>query len=86
MQITIEIPDRIVEQLGEDSKSIERRLLEVMVADTYRAGGLSTAEVGRILGFASRLETHHFLQRANVYLNYDEAELEGDMEALDRLT
>ena len=82
MQITLEIPDRIAQRLGGESKPIERRVLEILVADAYSSGGLSTAEVGRILGISSRLETHAFLKRMGVYLNYDKAELERDLQSI----
>jgi predicted HTH domain antitoxin len=38
--------------------------------------------VGQILHLTSRLETHAFLKEMGVYLNYDEAELEQDLQAL----
>ncbi|ELP55722.1 MULTISPECIES: UPF0175 family protein [Microcystis] len=46
---------------------------------------MSTAEVGRILQLPSRLETHAFLKRMGVYLNYDETELERDLQTLKQL-
>jgi len=85
MQITIDIPDKIAQRLEGKSKHIERIVLEVLVADAYGSGGLSTAEVGRILGLASRLETHAFLKRMGVYLNYDDAELERDIQTIGEL-
>lgn len=85
MQITIDIPDQVAQRLGGESKNIERRFLEVLVADVYNSGGLSTAEVGRILGLSSRLETHAFLKRMGIYLNYDEAELERDIQTIGEL-
>jgi predicted HTH domain antitoxin len=85
MQITIDIPDEVGQRLDGKSKHIERIVLEVLVADVYSSGGLSTAEVGRILGLSSRLETHAFLKRMGVYLNYDDAELERDIQTLREL-
>ncbi len=85
MQITIEIPDEFAQRLEGKSKHIERIVLEVLVADIYSSGGLSTAEVGRILGLSSRLETHAFLKRMGVYLNYDDAELQRDIQTIEEL-
>ncbi|NMG21001.1 UPF0175 family protein [Brasilonema bromeliae] len=82
MQITVEIPDEIAERLNQVWGSLSRRLLETVVADAYRCGEISTAEVGQILQLPSRLETHAFLKRMGVYLNYDEAELEQDLQTL----
>lgn len=85
MIVTIEIPDRIAQGLDQPSGSLSRRLLEMAVAEAYRSDLISTAEVGRMLQLPSRLETHAFLKRMGVYLNYDEAELEQDIQTLKEL-
>jgi predicted HTH domain antitoxin len=82
MQITVDIPDEIAQRLGQTGDNLAHKLLEMVIADAYRAGILSTAEVGRILQLPSRLETHAFLKRMGVYLNYDETELECDLQTL----
>ncbi|MFB2878811.1 UPF0175 family protein [Floridanema aerugineum] len=82
MQITVEIPDEIAQRLDQNWGSLSRRLLEVIVADAYNCGKVNTAEVRQILNLSSRLETHAFLKRMGVYLNYDEAELEQDLQTL----
>ncbi|NMG09646.1 UPF0175 family protein [Brasilonema sp. UFV-L1] len=82
MQITVEIPDEIAQRLNQAWGSLSRRLLETVVADAYRCGEISTAEVGQILQLPSRLETHAFLKRMGVYLNDDETELEQDLQTL----
>ena len=85
MQITVDIPDEIAQRLGQTGDNLAHKLLEMVIADAYRAGILSTAEVGRILQLSSRLETHAFLKRMAVYLNYDETELERDLQTLKEL-
>jgi predicted HTH domain antitoxin len=82
MQITIEIPDEIAQRLDQTWGSLSRRLLEVIIADAYQCGKVNTAEVRQILNLPSRLDTHAFLKRMGVYLNYDEAELEQDLQTL----
>ena len=82
MQITIEIPDEIAQRLDLAWGSLSRRLLEMLVVDAYRCGEISTAEVRRILQLPTRLETDAFLKKMGVYLNYDEAELEQDLQTL----
>ncbi|MDY6804487.1 MAG: UPF0175 family protein [Cyanobacteriota bacterium] len=62
--------------------SVEERLLEIFVADAYRCGAIATSEVRRLLQLSSRLETHAFLKRMGVYLNYDEEELERDLQTI----
>lgn len=85
MKITVDIPDEIAQRLGQTGDNLAHKLLEMVIADAYRAGILSTAEVGRILQLPSRLETHAFLKRMAVYLNYDETELERDLQTLKEL-
>jgi hypothetical protein len=67
MQITVDIPDEIAQRLGQTGDNLAHKLLEMVIADAYRAGILSTAEVGRILQLPSRLETHAFFKRMAVY-------------------
>ncbi len=82
MQITVEVPDEIVQRLEQTEGDLSRRVLEVIIADAYRSGKISTAEVGQILQLPSRLSVHAFLKRMGVYLNYDEAELAQDLQTL----
>lgn len=85
MQITVEIPDEIAQQLEQNEGTLSRRLLEVIVADAYSCGKVNTAEVRQILQLPSRLAVHTFLKRMGVYLNYDEVELEQDIQTLKEL-
>ena len=85
MKITVDIPDEIAQRLGQTGDNLAHKLLEMVIADAYRASILSTAEVGRILQLPSRLETHAFLKQMGVYLNYDQTELERDLQTLKEL-
>lgn len=82
MQVTVEVPDEIAQRLDQTEGDLSRRLLEVIIADAYRSGKISTAEVGQILQLPSRLSVHAFLKRMGVYLNYDKSELEQDLQTL----
>lgn len=82
MQITVEVPDEIAQRLGQFEGDLSHRLLELIVADAYSSGKINTAEVGQILQLPSRLSVYAFLKRMGVYLNYDEAELEQDLQTL----
>ena len=85
MQITISIPDNLVQRLDQSAESLSRQLLEIVVANAYHTGKISTAEVRQLLQFPSRLEAHAFLQRMGVYLNDDAAELAQDLQTLQAL-
>ncbi len=82
MQITIELPDDIANQLQLQPANISRRILELIAADNYRQGRIGTAQVRRILNFSSRCETYEFLKREKAYLPYTEDDLEQDAQAI----
>jgi hypothetical protein len=56
--VTISLPDEI---LASDSEEISRQVLEQVALDGFRSGQLTAAQLGRILGFDSRLQVHEFL-------------------------
>jgi len=80
MQITIEIPENIANQL--QTSNISRRILELIAADSYRQGRIGSAEVRQILNFSSRWETYQFLNDEKAYLPYTENDLEQDAQAI----
>jgi len=82
MQITIEIPDNIANQLQLQPTNISHRILELIVADNYRQGHIGAAQVRQMLNFSSRWETYEFLKREKAYLPYTEDDLEQDSQAI----
>ena len=82
MQITLEIPDNIANQLQLQTTNISRRFLELIVADNYRQGHIGAAQVRQMLNFSSRWETYEFLKREKAYLPYTEDDLEQDSQAI----
>lgn len=82
MQITIELPDNIANQLQLQPTNISRRILELIAADNYRQGHIGAAQVRQILNFSSRWQTYEFLKREKAYLPYTEDELEQDSQAI----
>jgi predicted HTH domain antitoxin len=78
MKITIDLPDKIANQL--QSGNISYRVLELIAADHYRQGQIGAAEVRQILNFSSRWETYEFLKREKAYLPYTEDDLEQDVQ------
>jgi hypothetical protein len=83
MQITIELPDDLVNQL--QPVEVSRRVLELVVADHYRQGRMGSAEVRGLLNFASRWETYEFLKREKAYLPYTENDLDQDVQTIRNL-
>jgi hypothetical protein len=78
MQIMIELPDDIANQLQLQPANISRRILELIAADNYRQGRIGAAQVRQMLNFSSRWETYEFLKREKAYLPYTEDDLEQD--------
>jgi predicted HTH domain antitoxin len=84
MPVTISLPDEL---LASESEDLSRQVLEQVALEGFRSGQLTTAQVRRILGFASRLQVHEFLAAHGVpWVNYDEEELRQEVETLRRLT
>lgn len=86
MDVVLQLPDDIVERLQARSEDLSRQALESLAADSYRVGIITSAEVQRMLGFATRWETDAFLKERGAYLHYSEKDLEQDIETFRRLS
>lgn len=86
MNIAIEVPEDVARQLELRGGDLSRRALEALALDAYRSGEITAAEVQRMLHMSSRWEVEAFLKRAHAYLDYTEADLERDIEAIRRVT
>jgi predicted HTH domain antitoxin len=82
MEVLLQVPDDIVETLQVRWADLPRRAVELLAAESYRAGVLTTAEVQRMLGFETRMETDEFLKKEKAYLDYSAEDFERDMETL----
>jgi Uncharacterised protein family (UPF0175) len=86
MEIWVQIPDDIAERLQAEGVDLPRQLLECLAAESYRAEILTAAEVRRMLGFQTLLETDAFLKRKECYLHYTGEDFQKDIETLRRLS
>ena len=84
MEVTINIPEDVASILVGEGKNLEREILEAAAIEGYRAGKLSHAQVGRMLGL-SRFEVDAVLKAHDVPLNYTLEDLEADRRTLGRL-
>lgn len=82
MQITIEIPDKTAQRMSAKWGNLEKRALEILAAEAYRAEVISAAEVGWMLQLSTRLQVDGFLKQEGAYLRYTEADLEQDIETM----
>ena len=86
MEIAIQVPPDVAHRLEQRWGSLSRRALEILALEAYREGVLTSAEVGRLLGFSSRWETEAFLRSGGARLEYTDADLERDGEAIRHAT
>jgi hypothetical protein len=70
MQITIELPDELANQLEASLGNLNRRALESLIVEAYRLKILSAAA---------------FLKKHGAYLHYTEADLVQDLDNLERV-
>lgn len=82
MQITLELPDEIAQELEAKWNDLPRATLESVALEGYRSDALTEEQVRRILGYETRMQVHAFLKEHGVYLNYNLEDLEQDMKAL----
>ena len=85
MEVSIELPDQIVERLSTSGRDLPRQLIEALAAESYRGGLLTSREVQQLLGLESRWAVEAFLKAAGVSNGYTPADLEEDRKALDGL-
>jgi len=84
MNLVLHIPDDLAERLGAGG-DMERQALEALAAEAYRAGRISTDEVGRVLGLDGLDAIDGFLKAHEIYEPYTLADFEREQQALDRL-
>ena len=88
MTIEIELPEDVVRRLEASwgAGGLPRKALEALASEAYRSGAITSAEVQRVLGLASRWEAESFLKRAQAYLDYTESDLEQDASAVRQIS
>lgn len=79
MNVTVRIPDDLGARLSAEGADLERRVLEALVLEEFRAGRLSKAELSRALGFVVLNELDGFLKAHGVYEDYTLEELDRDV-------
>ena len=67
MNVAVELPDDIAQQLETAWRDIPRHVLEAVAVEGYRSGALTRGHVQRLLHF-SWWETEAFLKERQAYL------------------
>ncbi len=81
MQITLELPEDIVQELRSKWKDLPRAALESLAVEAYRSQVLSAAQLRRLLGFETRMQVDAFLKEHALY-DFTAADFEQDRETL----
>jgi hypothetical protein len=81
MQITLELPEDIVQELRSKWKDLPRLALESLALEAYRSHALTAAQLRRLLGFETRMQVDAFLKEHEVY-DLTAADFEQDRETL----
>jgi len=84
MTLSVEVPDEIAHSLHLDGPLPNRRALEMLALEGYRAGDLSHGQVGILLDF-SHYETEDFLRKNKVAIELSLEEFHESSAALDAL-
>ena len=82
MEVTVEIPEDIAQQLHTKWDNLPRGVLESLPLEAYRSGTLTTMQLRRLLGFQTPMEVDAFLKQAGIYLDYDLDDLREDFETI----
>lgn len=85
MELTVHIPDELAERLKAAGGDLSRRALEALALEEYKLGHLTTGELGRLLGFETRVALDGFLKGHGVMLDYTLDDLERERQDLKRL-
>ncbi|MEM8637687.1 MAG: UPF0175 family protein [Cyanobacteria bacterium P01_G01_bin.54] len=83
MQITLELPDELVQHIP--CEHLSRTIIEALLVQAYQTEQLTHAQVGRILGLSSRWAVDAFLKERNADLHYDINDLASDRATFEQL-
>lgn len=85
MNVIVSIPDDLATSLSGTGGDLSRRALEAFAAEECRAGRLTSAEVGQLLGLETRDSIDAFLSAHAVFDEYTVADLDRERETLHKL-
>ena len=80
MQVTIEVPEDIANQLAGDASGLSLAATEALAIEGVRSGKLSAGQARRMLGFQTRVQVDAFLKERGVYLPMTTQDVEHDTE------
>jgi uncharacterized protein UPF0175 len=84
MQITLDLPEDIAQELAARWEDLPRAAIESLALEAYRSQALTAAQLRRLLSFETRMQVDAFLKEHEVY-DFTAADFEQDREALRQL-
>jgi hypothetical protein len=84
VDLTVHIPDDIASHMSEVGGDLSRRALEAFALEELKAGRITEAELGRMLGLA-RIQIDGFLKAHGVYEDVTIEDIERDLADLKSL-
>ena len=85
MNVTVEIPDDLADQMRADGSDLSRRALEGLALEEYRTGRLTEYQLRRLLGFETRYELDGFLKAHQIWADVTIEDLRQEMRDLESL-
>jgi hypothetical protein len=85
MNLTVRIPDQLATRLTEAGGDLERKALEALALEEYRADRLTKKELRQVLGFETLNEFDGFLKAHGVFEDYTLDDLARERKAFDQL-
>jgi predicted HTH domain antitoxin len=82
--LSLSIPDSVLHSLKLPEQTLQHDLLKLLAVKLYEKGALGLGKASELCD-ATRTEFLHILKEEKVFLNYDEAELDKDLAALESM-
>jgi predicted HTH domain antitoxin len=79
--LSLSIPDSVLHSLKLPEKTVQKDLLKLLAVKLYEKGALGLGKASELCG-VSRTDFLHILKEEQVFLNYDDEELDRDFAAL----
>jgi hypothetical protein len=81
MTVEVQMPELLLRSLGGNAAEVSRKAFEAIIADQYRTGALTHAEVSQLLGL-HRFETDGFLKSHSAFRSDELNEYAQDCDRL----
>jgi len=85
MQVTVNIPDDLAQQLIPAGQDPARAVLEDALVQAYRENRISGYQLMTALGIETRYELEGFLKARNVWIEYPLEELKADRAVMEQV-